>query len=89
MRTLVDVQERSNTMSSSMAIVHTLLPQRFSSKDVQLVAAGALGENRAVDRNVSLEDPGICLTLIGGRASENPSPGGITSSILILSSGVV
>jgi hypothetical protein len=76
-------------MSSSVTVVHPVLPQSLPSKDVQLVAAGTLGEDRAIDRNVALENSGICLTLIVSGASENPGSSGITSSIFILSSRVV
>jgi len=87
--TLVDVQVRSDAVPGSMTIVHAVLPQSLSGEDVQLVAAGTLGEDRAVDGNVSLEHPGICLGLFGSGAAKDPSSSGIASSVLILSSGVV
>lgn len=87
--TLVDVQERSDAVSGSMTIVHTVLPQSLSSKDIQLLTVSTLGEDGAIDGNVSLENSGVCLTLFVSGAAKDPSPSGIASSIFILSSRVV
>ena len=86
--TLMHVQE-SDAVPIFGAVVNTVLPRSLSSEDVQLVATGALGEDRAVNRDVSLEDPGICLAVICGGSPINPCPSNATSSIFILSSRVV
>lgn len=61
---LVNVQESTDTVASSMTEVETIGPESTASQDIQEVSRSAIREDGRVDGDVSLENAGEAALLV-------------------------
>lgn len=84
----VDVQEGTDTVTSSVTEVKTIGPESATSQDIQKVSRSTVGEDSRVDRDVSLENAGEAALLVGRGSLEVEGTGDIGGSVNVLSARV-
>jgi hypothetical protein len=87
-RALVDVQEGTNSVASTVTEVKTIRPKSTTSQDIQKVSRGAFGKDSRVDRDVSLKNTGEAALLVSRGSVEVEGTGNIGGSINVLSARV-
>lgn len=86
--TFVDVQEGTNTVTSSVTEVKTVGPKSATGQDIQKVSRGTVGEDSRVDRDVSLENASEAALLVGRGGLEVKGTGNIGGSVNVLSARI-
>lgn len=85
---LMDVQESTDTVASSVTEVETIGPESTASQDIQKVSRGAVREDCRVNGDVSLENASEAALLVSRGSLKVEGTGDIGGSVNVLSARV-
>src|SRR5262249_58788778 len=78
----------ADAVAGAVVEVEALRPQELPCERVELRAGRALGEDRARNRDMTLEHTGEAVAHFGGRLADRDGSGNVGCAVLVLGAGV-
>ena len=88
LRTFVDIEIESDTVTGSMAEIAHRVPKRLTGQDIQLATGRSFRENGLRQCNMAFQDQSIVLLLQLGARPKRNSPGDVCGTEQKLSTGI-